>query len=118
MRIDVYDDHALFDDQTRAYAEYRVFASLATSGDVVQHAIVTLAPVDPSGAHPTTGTKALCTVAIRTGSGRYTEVCAPGRHPYEAIDRAAARIKQLLFRHDLMNDRRSPEQAAPECDTA
>jgi hypothetical protein len=89
-----------------------VFSSLATFADVVQHVAVTLARVHPRDAHPTTGAGVLCTVAITTGPDRRAEISARGRHPYEAIDRAATRIKQLLFRHGPVGERAAPGKSS------
>jgi hypothetical protein len=95
VRIEVRHD-GRFDAQTQAYAEYRVFATLAPLGNGVRHVTLTLAPADPSGAHPVSGTRVLCTVSVVTGPGHRAEVRAKGRHPYEAIDRAAGRIRNVL----------------------
>lgn len=53
-------------------------------------------PADPSGAHPVSGARVVCTVSVVTGPGHRAEVRAKGRHPYEAIDRAAGRIRKIL----------------------
>ena len=95
MRIELRDDGQC-DAQTQAYAEYRVFATLAPLGNTVRHVTVTLAPADPSGAHPVSGARIVCTVSVVTGPGHRAEVRAKGRHPYEAIDRAAERIRKVL----------------------
>jgi hypothetical protein len=95
VRIELCDD-GQFDAQTQAYAEYRVFATLAPLGNVVRHVTVTLAPADPSGAHPVSGARFVCIVSVVTGPGHRAEVRAKGRHPYEAIDRAAGRIRKIL----------------------
>jgi len=108
VRIEVYDENRCFDHQTRVYAEYRVFSNLVAFPDAVQNVAVTLARVHPSDAHPTPGAMALCSIAITPGPDGRVEVSARGRHPYEAIDRAATRIRQLLFRHGLVTDRAAP----------
>jgi hypothetical protein len=96
VRIELRDD-GQFDAQTQAYAEYRVFATLAPLGNMVRHVTVTIAPADPSGAHPVTGARVVCTVSVVTGPGHRAEIRTKGRHPYEAIDRAAARIRKVLL---------------------
>ena len=96
MRIELRDD-GQFDAQTHAYAEYRVFATVAPLGNLVRQVTVTLAPADPSGAHPVSGERVVCTVSIVTGPGHRAEVRAKGRHPYEAIDSAAGRIRKILI---------------------
>jgi hypothetical protein len=88
------DGHS--DAQTQAYAEYRVFATLAPLGNMVRDVTITLAPADPSGAHPVGGARIVCTVSVVTGPGHRAEVRAKGRHPYEAIDGAARRIRKIL----------------------
>jgi hypothetical protein len=96
VRIEIRDDGQL-GAQTHAYAEYRVFAALAPLGNVVQHVMITLALADVSGAHPVSGARLVCTVSVTTGPGQRAEVRAKGWHPYEAIDRAAARVRKVLL---------------------
>jgi len=98
VRIDLRDESQL-DAQTHAYAEYRVFATVASFGDLVQHVTITLASAHPSGAHPVTGDRVVCTVSVSTGPGQRAEVRAKGRHPYQAIDRAAGRMRNVLALH-------------------
>lgn len=106
MRIEVRNER-FFDPQTHAYAEYRVFATLAPLGNRVRHVTITLAHADPSGAHPVSGARVVCTVSVTTGPGQRAEVRAKGRHPYEAIDRAAGRMRNVL-------KQRTPESADTE----
>ena len=47
MRIDVQD--GVYGDQTRAYAEYRIFSTLKNFGDIVRQATVTLTPTPDGG---------------------------------------------------------------------
>jgi ribosome-associated translation inhibitor RaiA len=93
MRIVVIDLGAGFGGQTRAYAEYRVFTSLARFGDHVDEARVSLTPPPIEGQPP------VCRVAVATAGGRVLRVSARGRHVYEAIDRAAQRTAEALRRH-------------------
>ena len=94
MRIDVRDRHGC-DDQTRAYAEYRVFSTLRHFADVVRHGVVTLAPGDPDAGD---GGGLVCRVRITMTNGRHVEATARARHAYAAIDRVAARIQVLMER--------------------
>lgn len=96
MRIDVHDAGHRFNDQTCAYAEYRVFSTLISLDNRVDHAIVMLSPAEPDAA--TSGAIA-CSVSIRLRSGREVDVVAHGQHPYDAIDSAARRIATALEPH-------------------
>jgi hypothetical protein len=63
MRIAVIVDIAASTEQTRVYAEYRVFASLATFSRLVREVDVTL----QLGNKP--GPRALCAVSVNIASG-------------------------------------------------
>jgi ribosome-associated translation inhibitor RaiA len=94
MRISVTDVGSTFGRQTRAYAEYRIFSSLARFSDVVHDADVSL-----TSTTPTEGPKALCVVVVTVDDGGRLQVRARGRHVYDAINRAAQRIGDALRRH-------------------
>jgi ribosome-associated translation inhibitor RaiA len=81
-----------FGRQTRAYAEYRIFSSVARFGDVVHDADVSLTSKQAGGA-------ARCVVALTVDDGDRLRVSARGRHVYDAINRAAERIGEELRRH-------------------
>ena len=106
MRIDVHDAGNHFDNQTRAYAEYRVFSSLATLADIVRDVGVDLAraadPEQTSTAHDTFA----CRVSVRLRSGRLMDVVTRAQHAYQAIDRAARHIATVV---------NSPADAAEPC---
>jgi hypothetical protein len=93
MRIAVTDLGRAFGRQTRAYAEYRVFSSLARFGGVVREADVSLTPLTLDGSI------ARCYVAVTLEDGRRMRVGAKGRHVYDAINRAALRISDGVRRH-------------------
>jgi len=93
MRIAVTDLGRAFGRQTRAYAEYRVFSSLARFGDVVHEADVSLAPLALDGS------TARCYVAVTFEDGHRLRASAKGRHVYDAINRAALRISEGVRRH-------------------
>ena len=94
MRISVTDVGSTFGRQTRAYAEYRIFSTLARFSEVVRDADVSL-----SSTGPTEGPKALCVVVVTVDDGGRLQVRARGRHVYDAINRAAERIGDALRRH-------------------
>jgi hypothetical protein len=92
MHIDVQTPLRAFDDQTRAYAEFRVFSALARfSGDVGDVRVSLTQP--PAGAHPV-----VCRVDVPLSCGTRVRASARGRHACDAIDRAAARISDALRR--------------------
>ncbi len=93
MKIAVTDIGRAFGRQTRAYAEYRVFSSLARLSDVVQDATVSLTP--PTVTEPSV----VCDVSVTVQQGTQVRVTARGRHAYDAINRAAERINNALRRH-------------------
>jgi ribosome-associated translation inhibitor RaiA len=77
--------------QTRAYAEYRVFAGLACFSRLVQDVEVHLNSSNGDGADVS------CLVSVYTTSGKRARVRARGSHAYDAINRAAERIGQRLW---------------------
>jgi|SoiMethySBSTD1v2_1073268.scaffolds.fasta_scaffold00205_5 ribosome-associated translation inhibitor RaiA len=93
MRIDVQD--GVYGDQTRAYAEYRIFSTLKNFGDIVRQATVTLTPSE-STADARDEAVVVCRVTIHMTHDRRAEAAATGRHPYGAIDRAAQRVELLM----------------------
>jgi ribosome-associated translation inhibitor RaiA len=92
MRIAVMDIGRTFGRQTRAYAEYRVFSTLARFSDVVHEARISLTSIRPGGA-------VRCVVSLSVNDGGRLRVSASGRHAYDAINRAAARIGEEVRRH-------------------
>lgn len=94
MRIDVHA-HCDCDDQTRAYAEYRVFSALRHFSDIVREATVMLMPTD---ADSTDRPGVACRVVITMTHDRHLETAARGRHAYAVIDRVAGRIQSLMDR--------------------
>ena len=92
MRIEVTDIARTFSRQTRAYAEYRIFSSLARFSDVVREAAVSLTPA--AGGHAV-----LCSVVVGFEMGMPIRLTARGRHAYDAINRVAHRIGPALRRH-------------------
>ena len=89
MTISVTEIGYTFGRQTKAYAEYRIFSSVAGFGDVVKTAGVSLTSRRPGGA-------AGCVVSLTLDNGTRLRVRANGRHIYAAINRAAERIREDL----------------------
>lgn len=93
MRLVVRDERNEFNRQTHAYAEYRVFSSLADVAPPVEDVIVTLARCRRDERDGESG-QAVCTIAIRTGSGELAAAEAVAGHVHAAIDRAASLIRR------------------------
>jgi ribosome-associated translation inhibitor RaiA len=77
-------------EQTRAYAEYRVFASAAPYSRLVREVEVVVS------ANAGDAPAVLCDVRVQLDSGPRVNVHARGGHAYEAINRAADRVSQQL----------------------
>ena len=92
MNIEVTDIAYTFGRQTRAYAEYRIFSSLARFTEHVRGAVVSLAP-------DATGHSVLCSVVVTFASGTPVRFTAHGRHAYDAINRVARRTGRAVHRH-------------------
>jgi hypothetical protein len=93
MRIHVSAPTGLATPQMRAYAEYRVFASLARFGEHVRSATVTL---NPAAAGADRGV--ICLVDIDVGGGSPLRCRSAEPHAADAIDRAADRSRRALER--------------------
>ena len=91
MRIEATDIGRAFGRQTRAYAEYRIFSSLAQFSEVVRQAKVSLAPA-------ARGRSVVCSVLVDIETGVPVRVTARGRHAYDAINRVADRVGPALRR--------------------
>jgi hypothetical protein len=98
MKIDVTDIGRTFGRQTRAYAEFRMFASLARFSALVREAAVSLTPA-------ATGHSVVCSVLVSFENGVPVTVTARGRHAYDAINRVAHRLGPVLNRHAHINSR-------------
>ena len=92
MRIDVHD-RGDFGDQTRAYAEYRVFSMLRNFSGVVRHVSVALAPDDRDNS---SGEGVVCRTTLTMTNGGRLETLSRGRHACAAIDDAASRTRALM----------------------
>jgi hypothetical protein len=98
MKIEVTEISRTFGRQTRAYAEYRIFSSLAAFSNVVRDVTVSLT----SGAR---SRSVLCYVVVGLETDGPVHVTARGRHAYDAINRAADRLGPAV--------RRSAQVAVP-----
>lgn len=90
MRIDIRMTTSGLHEQTRAYAEFKVFSALARFGREIDAVTVVLTP-PPS--HPGSVT---CDVSVAFSGGGRLRVRARGGHAYEAINRAVDRLGDLL----------------------
>jgi hypothetical protein len=92
MRIEATEIGRAFGRQTRAYAEYRIFSSLAQFGEGVREAEVSLAAI-------ACGRSVVCSVLVAVETGAPVRITARGRHAYDAINRVAERLGPALRRH-------------------
>jgi hypothetical protein len=99
MNIEATDIARTFGRQTRAYAEFRIFSSLAPFSEVVRKAAVSLSPAAK-------GPAVVCTVVLDLEMGRRVRVTARGRHAFDAINRVGHRIGPALGRRaDVVSPR-------------
>jgi ribosome-associated translation inhibitor RaiA len=91
MRVEVVDGEGLT-EQARAYAEYRLFATLARFGRAVVGVRVTINRRE----HRDHAHRFACSVSVQLDPSGSAIISAQGPHPHRAIDRAAGRIGQLV----------------------
>jgi ribosome-associated translation inhibitor RaiA len=91
VRIYVTDIGSAFASQTRAYAEYRIFSSVARFSEIVHEANISLTS-------RRAGDATRCVVSLTVRGGGCLRVSARGRHAYDAINRAARRVHDELRR--------------------
>ena len=93
MKIAVTEIGRTFGRQTHAYAEYRMFSSLARFSALVRDVRVSLVP-------SAVGRRSVvCRVSVSAERGVRIRVAGRGRHPYDAINRAAEQLRDALRRH-------------------
>ena len=80
-----------FADQSRAYAEYRLFSVLAPFTESVRDARLSLS----GGA---VGGLATCAVSVTRADGGRVRIRVRGCHAYDAINRAVDRVGRALRR--------------------
>lgn len=103
MRIEATDIGRTFGRQTRAYAEFRMFSSLAPFSDVVREVTVSLTAAGR-------GRSVVGSVLVGVGTGSPVRVTARGRHAYDAINRVAERLGFALRRRVHVASRLDKEQ--------
>jgi ribosome-associated translation inhibitor RaiA len=94
MQIVVTSHIAALEEQTRAYAEYKVFSSLAPRAREIDRVEVVLA--EPSSGQNRPGMECAVTVHLAGGGSEHVNVHTSGA--YAAIDRAAVRIEAAMNR--------------------
>lgn len=92
MRVLVRDQRDEFDEQTRAYAEYRAFSGLVGHGAEVSDVIVELGRRRRNDERD--HERIVCMIAARLISGKTEHAEAVARHAYAAIDRAVSLIRR------------------------
>jgi hypothetical protein len=93
MRIDVIDEDESAPARARAYAEYRLFATLARHARGIRSVRVVL-----HVAHKGLTDRASCVITVVLEPSGSAVARAYGRHVHGAIDRAAGRIGDLINR--------------------
>jgi ribosome-associated translation inhibitor RaiA len=90
MRIDIHAAGGGFHEQTRAYAEFRMFSVLARFSGDIERVVVTMT-IGPDRERTVE-----CSVVLTfSGRGRL-RITAHGEHANEAINRAVERVADLL----------------------
>ena len=98
MRIEVTAKNDAVSPQIRAYAEYRLFTTLARHARGIQRVSVILGSPDPQA-----GSTFTCEVDVPLQGSGSTRVLAHGLHMHPAIDSAAARIGDVIDRLQASN---------------
>ena len=98
MRIEVTGTNDSVSPQIRAYAEYRLFTTLARHARVIGRVGVILGSSEQqaSGA-------LMCEVEVRLQASGFASVLAHGPHMHAAIDLAAQRIGYVIDRLEASN---------------
>jgi ribosomal subunit interface protein len=94
MRIAVTSLNLAFDDQTRAYTEYKVFSALAEFARGIDHVEVILS--EQPSLHRRFDTA--CDVHVTLTAAASVRTRASADRAYSAIDAAARRIKEAVSR--------------------
>ena len=94
MRIDVVGQDEFASGQARAYAEYRMFTTLARHAGGIRTIAVVLEHGNPEAADDC----ATCVVNVALEPSGDAVVRAHGRHVHRAIDRAAELVSALVSR--------------------
>ena len=97
MRIEVIDDGGVTTTKARAYAEYRLFATLARHAHGIRSVRVILGQVERNGVDG----RVTCAVDVLLDPCGSIRARANGRQTHGTIDRAAERIGDLIVRRTL-----------------
>ena len=92
MRITLNGEDVAVTDQLQAYAEYRIFTSIARYASSIRVVKATLRQ------YPSDRNRFLCLVSVELGPSSRITSRARGLHPNSAIDRAADRMASELSR--------------------
>jgi ribosome-associated translation inhibitor RaiA len=92
MHIEVIGEDESSNEQTRTYAEYRVFAVLARYAQGVRGARVVLRREERDGTPDTV----VCAVTVVLEPSGSVRARSRGQHVYAAIDRAVERLGDLM----------------------
>jgi ribosome-associated translation inhibitor RaiA len=92
MRIKVSGVNVVVSNESRRYAEYRLFTSIAPHDSVIRAVDVTL------GCDSFSHRPFICTVTVELGASGRIKTQARAAYPSAAIDRAAERAAWLLRR--------------------
>ena len=98
MRIEVTGKNDSVTPEIRAYAEYRLFTTLARHARVIRRVLVILGAPNAQAAGAVT-----CEVDVSLQASGSTRVLAHGPHMHAAIDLAAARIGSVIDRLEATN---------------
>ena len=98
MRIEVTANDVSVSPRLRAYAEYRLFTTLARHARVIQRVWVILGPSDHQA-----GGAFTCEVDVSLRASGSARVLAHGPRMHAAIDRAAERIGHVIDRLEAPN---------------
>jgi len=98
MRIEVTATNDSVSPQIRAYAEYRLFTTLARHAGAIRNVRIILGSSDPQA-----GGGLTCEVDVGLQASGSARVVAHGSHMHVAIDSAAKRIGHLMDRLEASN---------------
>jgi ribosome-associated translation inhibitor RaiA len=98
MRIEVAVNDDSVSPRIRAYAEYRIFTTLARHARAIRRVCVILGHPDPQA-----GGAVGCEVEVGLHASGSVRVLGHGPHVHAAIDRAAERIGHVIDRLEASN---------------
>jgi ribosome-associated translation inhibitor RaiA len=108
MKIAVTGHELSLNQQTRAYAESRVFSALAPYAEQVEHVRVVMSTrADPDDCFTS------CVVEVGVYGGRMLRARGRALHAYAAVECAAQRMRHVMQRHSATR----PRDAGGDCIT-